>query len=101
MRSAGAALPSPRATPRNLAPPTRLASPRNPPTSAAGDHGDLPRWRRWVRLRVSGAVAHRVVAGVPAQHYLDRVAPHTAGRWAGTLVAAAVYALRVYYVQGF
>ncbi|XP_048546657.1 protein RER1A-like isoform X4 [Triticum urartu] len=27
--------------------------------------------------------------------------PHTAGRWAGTLLAAAVYAPRVYYVQGF
>jgi len=35
------------------------------------------------------------------QHYLDRAAPHTAGRWAGTLVAAAVYALRVYFVRGF
>ncbi|XBI88063.1 hypothetical protein VPH35_026067 [Triticum aestivum] len=27
--------------------------------------------------------------------------PLTAGRWAGTLLAAAIYASRVYYVQGF
>ncbi|XP_037416660.1 protein RER1A-like [Triticum dicoccoides] len=27
--------------------------------------------------------------------------PHMAGRWAGTLLAPAVYAPRVYYVQGF
>ncbi|XBI44627.1 hypothetical protein VPH35_109234 [Triticum aestivum] len=27
--------------------------------------------------------------------------PHTAGRWAGTLLAPADYAPRVYYVQGF
>uniref|UniRef100_A0A0E0Q2H1 Uncharacterized protein n=1 Tax=Oryza rufipogon TaxID=4529 RepID=A0A0E0Q2H1_ORYRU len=61
-----AALPSPRATPRNLAPPTRLASPRNPPTpERGGDHGALPRRRR-VRLRVGGAVARGGVAGVPA-----------------------------------
>ena len=27
--------------------------------------------------------------------------PHTTGRWAGTLLAAAIYVSRVYYVQGF
>ncbi|KAJ9703493.1 hypothetical protein PVL29_005020 [Vitis rotundifolia] len=35
------------------------------------------------------------------QYYLDRSAPHTAERWLGTLVAASIYFLRVYYVQGF
>jgi hypothetical protein len=43
----------------------------------------------------------RAEASRAFQHYLDRAAPHTAGRWAGTLVAAAVYALRVYFVRGF
>ncbi|KAJ1260955.1 hypothetical protein BS78_10G271100 [Paspalum vaginatum] len=55
--------------------------------SPVGDGGSVERWR---------AEASRAF-----QHYLDRAAPHTAGRWAGTLVAAAVYALRVYYVRGF
>ncbi|XP_066370795.1 protein RER1A-like [Miscanthus floridulus] len=55
--------------------------------SPVGDGGSAERWR---------AEAARAF-----QHYLDRAAPHTAGRWAGTLVAAAVYALRVYYVRGF
>ncbi|XP_022860266.1 protein RER1D-like [Olea europaea var. sylvestris] len=35
------------------------------------------------------------------QYYLDRSAPHITRRWLGTLAAAAVYVLRVYYVQGF
>ncbi|KAL0438525.1 UNVERIFIED_CONTAM: protein RER1B [Sesamum latifolium] len=35
------------------------------------------------------------------QYYLDRSAPHIAKRWLGTLAAAAIYVLRVYYVQGF
>ena len=35
------------------------------------------------------------------QHYLDRSAPHTVQRWIGTLCAAAIYVLRVYYVRGF
>ncbi|XP_034682273.1 protein RER1B isoform X1 [Vitis riparia] len=35
------------------------------------------------------------------QYYLDRSAPHIAERWLGTLVAASIYFLRVYYVQGF
>ncbi|KAK6131225.1 hypothetical protein DH2020_035039 [Rehmannia glutinosa] len=35
------------------------------------------------------------------QYYLDRSAPHIVNRWLGTLAAAAIYILRVYYVQGF
>lgn len=35
------------------------------------------------------------------QYYLDRSAPHTLNRWLGTLAAAAVYVLRVYYIRGF
>ncbi|XP_062234161.1 protein RER1A-like [Phragmites australis] len=50
---------------------------------------------------VGSAERWRAEASRAFQHYLDRAAPHAAGRWAGTLVAAAVYALRVYYVQGF
>ncbi|BAS99432.1 protein RER1A [Oryza sativa Japonica Group] len=57
------------------------------PVGGGSASGSVERWR---------AEASRAF-----QHYLDRAAPHTAGRWAGTLVAAAVYALRVYYVQGF
>lgn len=34
-------------------------------------------------------------------HYLDRSAPHIARRWLVTLAAAAIYILRVYYVEGF
>ncbi|PIA52714.1 hypothetical protein AQUCO_01000528v1 [Aquilegia coerulea] len=35
------------------------------------------------------------------QYYLDRSTPHAVERWMGTLVAALIYVLRVYYVQGF
>jgi hypothetical protein len=35
------------------------------------------------------------------QYYLDRSTPHATGRWLGTLAVAAIYALRVYMVQGF
>lgn len=35
------------------------------------------------------------------QYYLDRSTPHTSRRWLGTLAAAVIYVLRVYYVQGF
>ncbi|KAG1366285.1 protein RER1B [Cocos nucifera] len=35
------------------------------------------------------------------QFYLDRSTPHAVGRWLGTLGIAAIYCLRVYYVQGF
>ncbi|KAH7517799.1 protein RER1A [Ziziphus jujuba] len=35
------------------------------------------------------------------QHYLDKSTPHTTYRWVGSFVAVVIYALRVYYVQGF
>ena len=35
------------------------------------------------------------------QYYLDRSTPHATGRWVGTLVMAAVYALRVLSIHGF
>ncbi|XP_059633795.1 protein RER1B-like [Cornus florida] len=35
------------------------------------------------------------------QYYLDRSTPHPVQRWLGTLAAAAIYVLRVYFVQGF
>ncbi|KAI9127930.1 hypothetical protein K1719_000923 [Acacia pycnantha] len=35
------------------------------------------------------------------QYYLDKSTPHATYRWIGTLVLASIYALRVYYVQGF
>ncbi|XP_044974296.1 protein RER1B-like [Hordeum vulgare subsp. vulgare] len=35
------------------------------------------------------------------QYYLDRSTPHSTGRWLGTLVVAAVYALRVLSIHGF
>lgn len=35
------------------------------------------------------------------QYYLDRSTPHPTERWLGTIVVALIYALRVYYVQGF
>ncbi|KAL5558017.1 hypothetical protein UlMin_034228 [Ulmus minor] len=35
------------------------------------------------------------------QYYLDRSTPHTVERWLGTLAVAAIYVLRVYYLQGF
>ena len=35
------------------------------------------------------------------QHYLDKSTPHPVGRWLGSLAAATIYMLRVYYVQGF
>lgn len=35
------------------------------------------------------------------QYYLDRCTPHPVQRWLGTLAAAAIYILRVYYIQGF
>uniref|UniRef100_A0A0D3GKP0 Protein RER1 n=1 Tax=Oryza barthii TaxID=65489 RepID=A0A0D3GKP0_9ORYZ len=67
------------------------------PVGGGSASGSVERWR---------AEASRAF-----QHYLDRAAPHTAGRWAGTLPSpvggggsasgSAVYALRVYYVQGF
>lgn len=35
------------------------------------------------------------------QYYLDKTTPYAVYRWIGTLVIAAIYCLRVYYVQGF
>lgn len=35
------------------------------------------------------------------QKFLDRSTPHMVERWLGTSVAALIYLLRVYYVQGF
>ncbi|KAK4793917.1 hypothetical protein SAY86_011911 [Trapa natans] len=35
------------------------------------------------------------------QFYLDKSTPHATYRWIGTLVTVAMYALRVYYVEGF
>lgn len=35
------------------------------------------------------------------QHYLDRSTPHPIGRWAGTLVLALFFSLRVFLLQGF
>ncbi|KAM0915281.1 hypothetical protein ACQ4PT_010945 [Festuca glaucescens] len=85
---------------RNPAHPTDRAHPppKNPQAATtttmeplgAGNGGASSAAERW-----------RAEASRTFQHYLDRAAPHTAGRWAGTLLAAAVYALRVYYVQGF
>ncbi|KAL2231626.1 protein RER1A-like [Sesamum indicum] len=35
------------------------------------------------------------------QYYLDKSTPHALYRWIGTFVVVLVYALRVYYIQGF
>ncbi|XP_074286177.1 protein RER1A-like [Silene latifolia] len=35
------------------------------------------------------------------QYYLDKTTPHAVPRWAGTLLLALIYAIRVYFVQGF
>jgi len=35
------------------------------------------------------------------QYYLDKSTAHPVGRWLGSLAAATIYILRVYYVQGF
>eukprot|EP00246_Nothoceros_aenigmaticus_P014017 TRINITY_DN514_c0_g1_i2.p1 TRINITY_DN514_c0_g1~~TRINITY_DN514_c0_g1_i2.p1 ORF type:complete len:196 (-),score=18.25 TRINITY_DN514_c0_g1_i2:428-1015(-) len=35
------------------------------------------------------------------QYYLDKSTPHPLARWTGSLVAAAIYCLRVYSVRGF
>ncbi|PON86000.1 Retrieval of early ER protein Rer [Trema orientale] len=35
------------------------------------------------------------------QYYLDKSTPHSTYRWIGTLLLVLIYALRVYYVQGF
>ncbi|GAB2291274.1 Protein rer1a [Dionaea muscipula] len=35
------------------------------------------------------------------QYYLDKTTPQSVPRWVGTLALAAIYGLRVFYVQGF
>ncbi|KAJ7537568.1 hypothetical protein O6H91_11G011900 [Diphasiastrum complanatum] len=35
------------------------------------------------------------------QYYLDKSAPHLVARWLGSFVVAAIYVMRVYYLQGF
>ena len=35
------------------------------------------------------------------QYYLDKSTPHSTYRWIGSLALVVIYALRVYYVQGF
>ena len=35
------------------------------------------------------------------QYYLDKTTPHAVYRWVGTFAFACLYALRVYYLQGF
>ncbi|KAK9691069.1 hypothetical protein RND81_09G173600 [Saponaria officinalis] len=35
------------------------------------------------------------------QYYLDKTTPHAVPRWAGTLIIASIFAIRVYFVQGF
>ncbi|CAK9142548.1 unnamed protein product [Ilex paraguariensis] len=35
------------------------------------------------------------------QFYLDKTTPHAVYRWIGTFILASIYALRIYYIQGF
>uniref|UniRef100_A0A0D3EIP3 Protein RER1 n=1 Tax=Oryza barthii TaxID=65489 RepID=A0A0D3EIP3_9ORYZ len=49
----------------------------------------------------AAAAKWRTDASRAFQYYLDRSTPHATGRWIGTLAVAAIYALRVYLVQGF
>uniref|UniRef100_A0ACD5VFB2 Uncharacterized protein n=2 Tax=Avena sativa TaxID=4498 RepID=A0ACD5VFB2_AVESA len=50
---------------------------------------------------VAAAAKWRSDASRAFQYYLDRSTPHATGRWVGTLVVAAIYALRVFMVHGF
>lgn len=61
---------------------------------------------------MEGAGGHSAAAAAPVnqwmhdmsrlyQYYLDKTTPHATYRWVGAIVAVAIYALRVYYVQGF
>lgn len=63
-------------------------------------------------MNMEGTSGDGVAASVPLskwrsdfsrtfQYYLDRSLPHPVGRWLGALAVAAVYVLRVYFVQGF
>ncbi|XP_006645429.2 protein RER1A [Oryza brachyantha] len=49
----------------------------------------------------AAAAKWRTDASRAFQYYLDRSTPHATGRWLATLAVAAIYALRVYLVQGF
>jgi hypothetical protein len=50
---------------------------------------------------VATAAKWRSDASRAFQYYLDRSTSHATGRWLGTFAVAAIYALRVYMVQGF
>ncbi|RVW48243.1 Protein RER1B [Vitis vinifera] len=50
---------------------------------------------------VSPVIQWKTDASRLFQYYLDKTTPHPVYRWVGTLVVAAIYVLRVYYVQGF
>ncbi|KAG8462582.1 hypothetical protein KFE25_010407 [Diacronema lutheri] len=39
--------------------------------------------------------------GRKLQHYLDKAAPHTAARWVGASVLTLLYAIRVYFLNGW
>ncbi|XP_057869367.1 protein RER1A isoform X2 [Cryptomeria japonica] len=52
--------------------------------------GPSPAIARW-----SSTVSQRF------QHYLDKSTPHYTGRWLALLLLAAIYVVRVYYLQGF
>ncbi|KAI4387268.1 hypothetical protein MLD38_005111 [Melastoma candidum] len=44
-------------------------------------------------------VAHTL--GVRYQHFLDKSVPQILNRWIATVAIAAIYFIRVYYLQGF
>ncbi|KAJ9704760.1 hypothetical protein PVL29_003013 [Vitis rotundifolia] len=50
---------------------------------------------------VSPVIQWKTDASRLFQYYLDKTTPHPVYRWVGTLVVAAIYVLRVFYVQGF
>ena len=50
---------------------------------------------------VSPVIQWKTDASRRFQYYLDKTTPLPVYRWVGTLVVAAIYVLRVYYVQGF
>lgn len=54
--------------------------------NGASAAGALDQWRHASRL---------------FQFYLDKSTPHTVYRWIGTAVIFCLYALRVFYIQGF
>ena len=54
--------------------------------SNAASAATLDQWRQFTRL---------------FQFYLDKTTPHATYRWIGTATLAILFALRVFYVQGF